>query len=637
MEDRNNSEYINAVNKFFETVEDEYLRKHQIMAVRYFIDYTIRGLLILHKMGYGKSNIACAIYTELGLDCIFISSKTLHINFREAIEKYTKATGRQPTSDIKYVALNASNMMDQVDKATLSELEEIVHKKTKMRGSLDNKLIIIDEAHNFFNSITNGSGNATKLYKAIMKSNCRLLFLSGSPIVNNPFEIALCFNMLSANKQFLLFPETYREFDEYFLTKESIKNAGKFANRINGLVSYFDSGAQSAKAGDMPEELPIITKKIVMSKFQYLYYFQARKIELANQLRKKTFKEKPLQKIKPPNASYRVRSRQISNFCFPEYAMRKYTNDKGQIIFENQPEKLDIKDIQKNIKTYSPKIADICEVADKHEGKGIIYSQFIEAGLRIIAYILESHGYTAYNEETSDFSSSKSGGGGGKKYIVISGEIDKVEVEKMLAVFNSAENKDGNLIKIALISSTGAEGIDFNNLRFGIITEPYWAWSRLAQIIGRLGRMGSHKDLPPAKRNYQIYIYLSVHGIKNNAEPTTEEYLMQKSINNQKLINSFYTVMRMSAIDCPTHYKDCRKCEASSKKLFAEDLKYDMTMPDICETEKKTDAKIFKYKGATYAEYDENGARQFARLNTETGKYEKVTEEERLELLISLK
>ena len=67
----------------------------------------------------------------------------------------------------------------------------------------DNKVIIIDEAHNFVSRIVNKLGRkgpkslSIRMYEYLMAANnCRLVFLSGTPIINYPNEIAVLYNML---------------------------------------------------------------------------------------------------------------------------------------------------------------------------------------------------------------------------------------------------------------------------------------------------------------------------------------------------------------------------------------------------------------------------------------------------------
>lgn len=74
----------------------------------------------------------------------------------------------------------------------------------------DNKVIIIDEVHNFVSRIVNKIGRPNsvsyKMYEWLMSAeNCRLVFLTGTPIINYPNEIGILFNMLRGYiKTFLL-------------------------------------------------------------------------------------------------------------------------------------------------------------------------------------------------------------------------------------------------------------------------------------------------------------------------------------------------------------------------------------------------------------------------------------------------
>ena len=66
----------------------------------------------------------------------------------------------------------------------------------------DNKVVIIDEAHNFVSRIVNKIDKekntlSLKLYELLLDAeNCRVIFLTGTPIINYPNEIAILFNML---------------------------------------------------------------------------------------------------------------------------------------------------------------------------------------------------------------------------------------------------------------------------------------------------------------------------------------------------------------------------------------------------------------------------------------------------------
>ena len=60
----------------------------------------------------------------------------------------------------------------------------------------------------------------------------------------------------------------------------------------------------------------------------------------------------------------------------------------------------------------------------------------------------------------------------------------------------SSNNLYGEIIKVIMITASGAEGISLKNVRFVHITEPYWHPVRLQQVIGRARRLCSHQELP---------------------------------------------------------------------------------------------------------------------------------------------
>ena len=71
----------------------------------------------------------------------------------------------------------------------------------------DNKVVIIDEAHNFISRIVNKVNKeranakpthiSTQLYDLLMSAtNTRIVMLTGTPIINYQNEIGICFNIL---------------------------------------------------------------------------------------------------------------------------------------------------------------------------------------------------------------------------------------------------------------------------------------------------------------------------------------------------------------------------------------------------------------------------------------------------------
>ena len=269
------------------------LKYHQWLVVQWMSSYEFpvreaRGLLCYHDMGTGKTRVGAATaltLMDIGIYPIFIAPKSLQNNMMETIADVLRIT-RPGISDAEIVSIqkrfvvassDAYNMFEQVSKT----------------GTLDGRVILIDEAHDFVRAIVNSGNdetNARKLYNAIMNAkNVRVLFLTGSPMVKNVFEIVPLANMIAGTE---ILPIQYDVFMDLYvdLPNRKIKNRDKLQNRLFGMVSYIsthlplepDSGAKILKPRDdgyFPELLPMKVVHVEMSESQYKAYLLAREKE----------------------------------------------------------------------------------------------------------------------------------------------------------------------------------------------------------------------------------------------------------------------------------------------------------------------------------------------------------------------
>ena len=729
---RNNTSFLKnlreTINTIFpkESLQTDPLKYHQRIVHDYLLKYPqIRGVLAYFEMGAGKTILAASIVDSFISKSnstiqkiLFISSKTLHGNFREDYKKYLGMI-KKPIDNMdnyidehcEFITLTANNMLQQIYKAIgmddsimdellMSEVEGLDLKKLKdelnkhKTGNLDNTFIVIDEAHNFFNGITNGSKNYVGLYQLIMSAkNIKILFLTGSPITNDPFEIALCFNMLNGyfpveknigkNKKDIdlltLFGEEYDDFRKYFISyPEStdvesnvkdqnnkvyipiIKNREKFANRIIGLVSYYGTDQQEIQKL-FPKLEETIIQRVPMSTLQYAAYAAARDKE-QEETKRGLFRaqKKTLQKPGGMSSSYRVRSRQISNFLYPKYASKTFKDERGFSKYEKyidqlKPHVFDIKSIKKGkaeidneddlgLDTWSPKLVQMLvnlsihlpigmlddfkklSILDKWKpellkqklkpgiGPGIVYSQFIDSGIGLLGKILSYHGMKEIKElrDLKNIDEYKNG-----TYTIISGEVSPELRTELIKLAISSDNKQGKLLSVLLITATGAEGISTKYMRHVHAMEPFWHYSRLSQVFARAARLGSHVDLPEEDRTVQPYIYLSDYPLVfedkeqmkiKSVEDTTDITLYYKAIQNQILIDSFLNVLKESSFTCSTFYDklNCMVCAPTNRELFVPNIDKDMITPNPCQkmTEEKIVAKSVILE-------DNNGKREY--------------------------
>jgi SNF2 family DNA or RNA helicase len=75
----------------------------------------------------------------------------------------------------------------------------------------DNKVVVVDEAHNFVSRIVNKlkqpESISMRLYEYLLSAqNCKIVLLTGTPMINYPNEIAILFNILRGYIKTWTFP-----------------------------------------------------------------------------------------------------------------------------------------------------------------------------------------------------------------------------------------------------------------------------------------------------------------------------------------------------------------------------------------------------------------------------------------------
>jgi hypothetical protein len=218
----------------------------------------------------------------------------------------------------------------------------------------------------------------------------------------------------------------------------------------------------------------------------------------------------------------------ISNIAFPN----RKINEEGYNSFDGSYLELG------NLKKYSIKFYKIFKRIKQCDGTVFVYSNFKEyGGIKSFIKVLEYNGFKNYvsNKE------------GKNRYAIWSGD-ETIQIKGQIkAIFNNIDNKDGSKIKILLGSPSIKEGVTLLRVKQAHILEPYWNMSRLEQVIGRVVRFCSHKDVPKEERYVDIYMYIAVH---ENEKETIDQYIIKLAKYKSNLIGQFELALKESAVDC---------------------------------------------------------------------------------------
>ncbi len=588
------------------------LKKYQEFMSKYLdYDSPYRNILVYHGLGSGKTMASINIYNMLynhthGWNVYILIKATF--KDKPWISDFNKLI----RTEDKYNRFKNITFISYDSPIAEQQFSEAIRNSDTSKKSL----YMIDEVHifisNVYSNVVRQSGTrGQKIYDYIINDklenpDTRVVLLSGTPAINNPFELGLLFNLLRPGA----FPTSENKFNELYVNKSGFRsingeNKNLFQRRIMGLVTYYAGATQ-----DIFATQETISVDVEMSDHQkdVYKYFE----ELENKIiTKKTSANKKV-------SSYMSYTRQSCNFVFPSIddnitgedrprptnfklsdreadrimqtkidKIENYTAKKMQIdnylnavkkycsTFENYVKSVQNKsdNIMQDYKIFvdkykgdfvefnkhhknktniyellykcSPKFMNVIFNLLMSEGPVLVYSNYVLVeGFQIFKIYLSVFGFSIFDEKENIYKNKSMK----YRYVEYHGQIEKEQRKVQLDNFNNKLNIKGEYIKIIMISPAGAEGISLMNTLQVHIMEPFWHEVRIEQMIGRAIRQCSHADLPREKRHVKVYRYKSVR--KNGKKKTADEFLEDNARGKKGLIESFYDTIKEVAVDC---------------------------------------------------------------------------------------
>ena len=289
-------------------------QKHQSDVLNYFLNESKhKGLLLFHRLGSGKSCSSIMISDEMlkqsKIQKVYVLTPgSLRQNF---IEEYCDKCGKSPAFLENHYTFITTN-----------------YAVGRRLPDFNKSLVMIDEVHNLMNGVKNKSTNATLIYNALMKADCRILVLTGTPVYNYIWEWPFIGNLLKPGT----FPDLLKhgELDtEAFMKQFEIDKDGKvkaknkkmFEVELRGIISYFP-GVEGGFYPKVIYENPIKVRMTIPQNEEYW-----RLAVWESEIRKKGPPSPSLLKTEPKKyfenleeyirASKYIMSRLASNYYYP--------------------------------------------------------------------------------------------------------------------------------------------------------------------------------------------------------------------------------------------------------------------------------------------------------------------------------
>lgn len=512
------------------------LTDYQFTTARYFIlNNNLKSLLALYETGKGKTLLA--LYIVNNLFKVYDDWKIILLCKASLIK-----TPWESSIDSLYPDLKSKIKIFSIEETNLAL------KLSSFISSSARTLVIIDEIHIFISRcISKDIGDKRILLKTYKKIKDilsksftnKLLMLSATPIVNSADEFVYLYNLL--NPYFLTPSIKLVEKDNLFYEDELIKG-------LLGKVSY----VKSSEAASFENSEP--TDRMVGKRISYLNFNPTKyQKEIYMKVDKK---EKAL-----ASRGFRIKRNLACQFVYD--GMDTNTEFKVETWLPADEDEL---------KRRSIKFFECCKLINKAKGKVLIFEAFIEYGVNILKKYLDFY-KISYGTFTGNDSN---------RY-------------KSLEEFQRIENKDGDEIKVFILSSAAKEGISFSYITNVIILSSSWNEASLSQIIGRSIRLDSHKGSNIEYVNI-YFLQLKIEDVKSKTFQTADEEIFEIMLNKFKVFNKMYRVFKESSIENVIEKNNSKELSiAEFKSLYFERINENNRITEKFIEEKNAELLYYSY------------------------------------------
>jgi hypothetical protein len=417
-----------------------------------------------------------------------------------------------------------------------------------IHDTFDNRLIVVDEAHNLRES--DEMGTAEKIVSAALKrivqtaNGVTLVLLTATPMYDTFDEILDYFNMFLWNSR-------KQEPGTSIKKKDIFTDNGDFVSaeaetRFRGLCENYISFVRGENPFTFPFRLP--PPDNMLAKADRTHDSNGKKI--ATQRKYLTLTAAPLSEYQESI----VKDLKLKALAEPRVVCVYPENKTFGEIFKKEDGKYVYNGEEflapSRVATYSAKFASVMKCIAESKGIVFVYSNLVESGAQLFSMCLEEHGFKSV---TSDGLLGKTSGeipaGSKGSYALFTSETSDAEIKRTLARLRRRENANGDDIRVIVASPKVSEGVDFRYVRQIHVLDPWFNMSRIEQVIGRGMRTCSHSLLPFEDQNCTVYLHVCRFSSgKREAldEHIYREYAERKAIAIAKVKKA----VLQSAMDC---------------------------------------------------------------------------------------
>ena len=450
-----------------------------------------------------------------------------------------------------------SNIIDRERTKVKSdnELSAWIHK------TFDNRLIIVDEAHNLRETTESESSKLVAIaIENILKTANGVIFvlLTATPMYDKYDELLYYFNLFLWNDRVLGRTESVKP-------SEIFTDAGEFKEgqeaRFRGWCQEYVSYVKGENPFTFPFRLPPPEEYVAQPD---------RETDIFGKPITRPRKFLTLtQSIVSPLQEEAIKNLRVETTIDPRLLCVYPNNSTFRDTFEKTAEGFAYKNEKflapSKIAEYSSKFGLIMNILNSTEGIAFVYSNLVESGAQLFAMCLEEHGFepavgSKLLKETSGEVPRNSKG----KYILFTSAVSDADIRKSLVRIKNRDNANGSDVRVIIASPKVSEGVDFQFVRQIHVLDPWFNMSRIEQVLGRGMRTCSHSLLPFEEQNCTVYLHVCRY--PDSKQETVDEYIYRTFAEEKAVrIAKVKRIVMESAMDCelqsninslPTSWRD---------------------------------------------------------------------------------
>lgn len=418
--------------------------------------------------------------------------------------------------------------------------------------NFDNRLLIIDEAHNIRESKDEeGIKGVTRALENLVKTadGLVLVLLTATPMYDNFNEIIFYMNLFLWNDRKQDFKQSVKITD--FFNPDATLKAGVGGEKFRRWCQDYVSFVKGDNPFTFPFRLPpptTVSRDVVATSFLGKPIAPADRIQYLALVGSDAQGAQLAALKKTEKVDDEEKKRSLIQSTIAVTPGNKSFNE----LFKSVGRQYDYVDepflSPANLPKYSAKFVSVLRSIESGSGVCMVYSNFVALGARLFAMALEEHGYTSYTGSSLLANPSYTGNSKGK-YILLTSDISEAEISKLLAAVKNPRNRDGSQIRIVVAGPIVSEGVDFRYMRQIHVIDPWWNMSRMEQVVGRGLRTCSHQILPFEDQNCTVYF----HVVRtDDGKECFDEYTYRTKVEQKATkIARVRKVMAESAMDCP--------------------------------------------------------------------------------------